>query len=94
MNTKIKKEVLIMYKNFRMYVTDNNTYIVRADSKRFGKQAIVYESYNVKDCWRWITENYRNKDGKIITNMRWTTRLYIKAHSTLNIPNNAWYIEQ
>lgn len=80
-----------MYKNFRIYATDNNTFIVKADSERFGKQAIVYESYNVKDCWKWITENYRNKAGEVITNVRWTTTLYAKAFSTLNIPNNPWY---
>lgn len=80
-----------MYKNFRIYKTENNTFIVRADSERFGKQAIVFESYNTKECWQWIRDNYRNKEGKRITNMRWTDRLYRKAFSTCNTPDNVWY---
>lgn len=80
-----------MYKNFRVFITPNNTYIVRADSKRFGKQAIVFESYDIKHCIKWIYENYTNKDGKVITNSRWTDRAYRMAMSTLNIPNNPWY---
>ena len=80
-----------MYKNFRIYNTDNNTFVVRADSKRFGKQAIVFESYKVKDCVRWIFENYRNKQGTIIKNIRWTTNVYCMAMSTCDIPDNPWY---
>jgi len=80
-----------MYKNFRVFITPNNTYIVRADSKRFGKQAIVFESYDIKHCIKWIYENYTNKDGKVITNSRCTDRIYRMAMSTLNTPNNPWY---
>ena len=80
-----------MYKNFRIYKTENNTYIVKADSKRFGKQAIVFESFKLRECFDWIFENYRNKDGKKITNSRWTDRVYRMASSTLNTPNNPWY---
>lgn len=82
--------VMIMYKNFRIYNT-GNTFVVRADSKRFGKQAIVFESWDVKECVKWIYKNYRNKAGEIITNSRWTTRVYSKAMSTCDIPNNPWY---
>lgn len=82
-----------MYKNFRVFITPNNTYIVRADSKRFGKQAIVFESYDIKHCIKWIYENYRNKDGKVITNSRLTDRIYRKAMSTLNTSNNPWFKE-
>lgn len=80
-----------MYKNFRIYRTENNTFIVRADSKRFGKQAIVFESYSVKDCVKWIYANHYNKDGKLITNARSTNKVYTMAMSTCNIDNNFWY---
>lgn len=82
-----------MYKNFRIYKTEN-TFIVKADSKRFGKQSIVFESYNVKSCVNWIYDNYRNKDGKIITNRRWVDRVYCMAMSTCNTPGNPWYKAQ
>ena len=79
-----------MYTNFRIYKTETGTFVVRADSKRFGRQAIVFESYNTKDCWKWIQENYTNKDGKIITNSRWVDRVYRKAFSTCD-DGNPWY---
>lgn len=79
-----------MYKNFRIFITPNSTYIVRADSTRFDKQAIVFESYDVKHCIKWIYEHYTNKDGKVITNIRCTDRVYRMAMSTLNTPNNPW----
>lgn len=83
--------VIYVYKNFHIYATDNGTFVVRADSKRFGKQEIVFESYNLKECVNWIDNNYRNSKGEIITNMRWTTRVYCRAMSTCNIPDNPWY---
>lgn len=80
-----------MYKNFRIYVTETGTFVVKADSKRFGKQSIMFESFDVKSCWKWITTNYRNKSGKVITNSRWVDRVYRMAMSTCNVPNNFWY---
>lgn len=80
-----------MYKNFRIYVTETGTFVVKADSKRFGKQAIVFEGFDVKSCWKWITVNYRNKSGKVITNSRWVDRVYRMAMSTCNVANNFWY---
>jgi hypothetical protein len=79
-----------MYRNFQIYKTDTNTFVVKADSKRFGKQAIVFESYNAKDCWKWIQGNYMNKEGKRITNMRCVDRVYRKAFSTCD-NGNVWY---
>lgn len=43
-----------MYSNFKIEKTDNNTYVVRADSDRFGKQAIVFESYSHRECLNWM----------------------------------------
>ena len=82
-----------MYKNFHIYATENATFIVRADSKRFGKQAIVFESFSTKECISWIYNNYRNKSGKIITNSRYTTAVYIKAMRTCKKADNPWYRE-
>lgn len=81
-------------KNFRIYLTDNGTYVVKADSKRFGKQSIVFESFSVKECVSWMYNNYRNADGKKITNSRWTNRLYARAMSTCKPTEehpNPWY---
>jgi hypothetical protein len=80
-----------MYKNFKIYATENGSFIVKADSKRFGKQAIVFEGISAKECVSWMYANYRNKEGKIITNSRWTDALYVKAMRTCNTPNNPWY---
>lgn len=80
-----------MYKNFRIYVTETGTFVVKADSKRFGKHVIVCEAYDVKTCWKWIQANYRNKSGKVITNARLVDRVYRMAMSTCNISNNFWY---
>ena len=91
MESTISYENAIRYTNFRVYYTANETYIVKADSKAFGKQAIVYESYNLDDCLKWIDDHYTNKDGKIITNLRWTRHTYVKAMSTCNIPDNRYF---
>jgi hypothetical protein len=80
-----------MYKNFRIYRTETGTFILKADSKRFGKQAIIFEHYDCNAVVKYMLENYTNKDGKRIKNMRWTDLVYRKAMSTCNIPNNPWY---
>lgn len=80
-----------MYKNFRIYKTETGTYVLKADSKRFGKQAIIFEHYDCNAVVKYMYENYTNKDGKRIKNMRWTDLVYRKAMSTCNIPNNPWY---
>lgn len=81
-----------MYKNFRIYRTENNTYILRADGERFGKQAIIFESYKLNEVIRFMYANYTNKEGKVITNLRWTNWVYTKAMTTCNIPDNPWYM--
>ena len=80
-----------MYRNFHIFKTENNTFILKADSKRFGKQAIVFESYDVKHCIKWMYEHYTNKEGKVITNSRFTNKIYCTAMSTCDIPNNFWF---
>ena len=80
-----------MYKNFRIYKTDNNTYVLKADSKRYGKQAIIFEHYNRKSVVAYMFENYRNKNGEIIKNLGCKNALYAKAMTTCNDTNNPWY---
>lgn len=80
-----------MYRNFHIYKTENNTFIVKADSERFGSQAIVFEHFDIKKAIEWMYNNYRNKEGKVITNMRWTSKLYRVAMSTCDIPDNFWF---
>lgn len=54
-----------MEHNFRIEETSHHTYIVRSDSERFGKDAIVYESWKRNDCVDYVgshrgkTENLR-----------------------------------
>ena len=42
--------------NFRIEKTHNNTYAVRSDSERFGKNEITYESPNREDCLNYIAQ--------------------------------------
>ena len=83
---------LTIYRNFRIYNT-GNSFIVRADSKRFGKSAIVYENFDIKKCIAWIYAHYRNNDGKVITNRGLVDKLYAQAMSTCKLENNYWYKE-
>lgn len=42
--------------NFRIEPTSNNTYLVYSDSERFGKDAIVFESWNRDDCVDYVSK--------------------------------------
>lgn len=42
--------------NFQIEKTSNNTYVVRSDSERFGKNEITYESPNREDCLEYIAQ--------------------------------------
>lgn len=46
--------------NIRVRVTDNDTIVVVADSKRFGKDAIMFEERTFMRCFDYI----RRKTGK------------------------------
>ena len=81
---------MTIYRNFRIYNT-GNSFIVKADSKRFGKSAIVYENCKLTKCVSWIYSHYRNNNGKVITNRRWTDHMYCKAMSTCNCADNPWF---
>lgn len=41
-------------KNIRIVVTDNNTIVVKADTKRFGTDAIMYEGSTFMQCCDYI----------------------------------------
>lgn len=43
-------------KNFKLEKTPTGTWVVKADSRRFGQQAIVFESYKMMECVAWIKE--------------------------------------
>lgn len=49
-------------KNIKIEKTTNNTYVVKADTERFGKQRIIFESYKINDCI-----NYLKSFEKLIT---------------------------
>ncbi len=40
--------------NYRVEKTDTGNWVVRADSKRFGKDAIVYEGSSQRECLNWM----------------------------------------
>lgn len=41
-------------KNIRIEKTSNGTYIVKADTKRFGEQEIMFESFSKDECVQYI----------------------------------------
>lgn len=41
-------------KNINIEKTVNNTYVVKADTDRFGKQEILFESYKINDCLNYL----------------------------------------
>lgn len=43
--------------NVRIEKSNNNTYLVFADTERFGMNEIMYESYNFYDCIKWLNAN-------------------------------------
>lgn len=47
-------------KNIHIAVTDNNTILVKADTERFGKNAIMFEGRTFMECFDYI----RRETGK------------------------------
>lgn len=41
-------------KNIRIVVTDDNSIIVKADSDRYGKDAIMYQDINFMNCFDYV----------------------------------------
>lgn len=53
-------------KNIRIEKTNNRTYVVKADTERFGIQSIMFESYSLEECKRYIgNEQYELVDKAI-----------------------------
>lgn len=46
-----------MLENVRIEATNNDTYVVYADTKRFGKNEVMFESYNKNECYEYIMKN-------------------------------------
>ena len=44
-------------KNIRIVVTENGTIVVKADTKRFGKDAIMYEGHTFMECCDYIRKS-------------------------------------
>lgn len=51
--------------NFRIETTNNNTILVKADSKRFGKDAILYEDRVFMRCFDYIRRITRENHFQI-----------------------------
>lgn len=43
--------------NITIEKTDNMTYAVYADTKRFGKHEMMFESYRLSECKEWLIKN-------------------------------------
>lgn len=41
-------------KNIKIKKTSNNTYVVKADTEKFGKQTTMFESYKINDCIKYL----------------------------------------
>jgi len=52
-------------KNIRIVVTDNRTIVVRADTKRYGRDAIMYEGHTFMGCCDYIRRMTRNNHFKL-----------------------------
>ena len=44
-------------KNVSIEETSNNTFVVKADTKRFGFGEIMFESYSFGECIAWLKKN-------------------------------------
>ena len=51
--------------NIQIAVTDNNTITVIADTKRFGKHAVMYEGSTFMQCCDYIRRATRNNHFKL-----------------------------
>lgn len=71
-----------LYKNMHTEKTAQGTYVVKGDSTRFGKDAILYESYKESDCDAWIEKE--TKKSKTTANASRRQR----KHSTLSRRRN------
>ena len=52
-------------KNITIAVTDNNIIVVRADTKRFGIGAILFEGYTFMQCCEYIRKMCRTNHFKL-----------------------------
>ncbi len=50
--------------NFKIQPTDNNTYVVKSDSKRFGNDEIVFESATRDECVAYVSQRKPPLDWK------------------------------
>lgn len=41
-------------KDVKIIATDNRTYLVKATTRRFGKDAVLFESWNYNDCLNYL----------------------------------------
>lgn len=52
-------------KNITIAVTDNRTIVVKADTERFGKGAILYEGYTFMQCCEYVRRICRTNHFKL-----------------------------
>lgn len=51
-------------KDVRIVATDNRTYLVRATTRRFGEDAVLFESWKWSDCLDYLRRNGIEYKGK------------------------------
>lgn len=52
-------------KNIRIMVTDNKTILVKADTERYGKDAIMFEGNTFMQCCDYIRKATKNNHFKL-----------------------------
>lgn len=69
--------------NFNVEQTDTGTWVVKADSKRFGKQAIVFEGSSRREALNWMykhiqpaKENVRRSSKRRMNEMEFNKKVY------------------
>lgn len=69
--------------NFKVEQTDTGTWVVRADSKRFGKQAIVFEGSSRREALNWMykhiqptKESVRKSSKRRMNEMEFHNKVY------------------
>lgn len=69
-------------KKIRICVLDQNYIVVKANTKRFGPHAIVYEGNTFAECFKWIMK----VTGRIVDGYEGKTGRYYRDRTGLELP--------
>lgn len=69
-------------KKIRVCVLDHNLIAVKANTKRFGPHAIIYEGNTFAECFKWITK----VTGRTVYGIEWKNSNRYKDRTGLELP--------